>query len=74
MCKELLEVIHQRELQVIARLTPALTDPAVNQDELARETAACYNYDYAQGVECWSQLADRLDAARKGQFLLKKPK
>jgi hypothetical protein len=73
-CKELLESIHRRELRVIARLAPAAKDPAVNQDELNIEMTACYspNYDYAQLVECWNQLADRLTATRKGQFLLKR--
>ena len=73
-CNELLELIHKRELQVIARLTPTAKDPTINQDELSRELAGCYspNYDYPQLVECQNQLADRLAAARNGQFLLKR--
>jgi hypothetical protein len=73
-CRHLLELIHNRELQVTARLAAAAKDPAVNQDELNREMTDCYssNYDYAQLIECWNQLADRLAAARKGQFLLKR--
>jgi Ni/Co efflux regulator RcnB len=73
-CKRLLELIHQRELKVMERLAAAQKDPKINQSEFAREIADCYspNYDYTQLVECQNQLADRLDAAHKGQFLLKR--
>ena len=72
-CNTLLELTHQRELKIIERLNLAPTDPAVNMDEMSKELAACSNphYGYVETVECWSQLSDRLDAARKGQFLLK---
>ena len=70
-CNSLLELTHQRELKIIARLNLAATDPAVNMDEVSKESAACYGYGYVELIECWSQLADRLDASRKGQSLLK---
>jgi hypothetical protein len=70
-CNSLLELTHQRELKIIARLKLAPTDPAVNMDEVSKESAACYDYGYVELVECWSQLSDRLDAARKGQLLLR---
>jgi hypothetical protein len=70
-CNELLELTHQRELKITERLKLAPTDPAVNMDEANKEMAACYNYGYVEMVECWSQLSDRLDAARKGQSLLR---
>jgi len=40
-------------------------------DEVSKETAACYDYDYVEMIKCWSQLSDRIDAARKGQSLLR---
>jgi hypothetical protein len=70
-CNTLLELTHQRELKVIERLKLASTDPTVNMDEVSKESAACYDYGYVELVECWSQLSDRLDAARKGQSLLR---
>lgn len=73
-CKKLLEIIHEREKKVIARLAPAMSDPAVNLDQLNTEMSACYspNNNYTQLVDCWERLADRLDAAREGKFLLKR--
>jgi hypothetical protein len=70
-CNSLLELTHQRELKIIERLKLASTDPTVNMDEVSKESAACYGYGYVELVECWSQLSDRLDAARKGQSLLR---
>ncbi len=70
-CNSLLELTHQREVKIIERLKLAPTDPAVNMDEMSKEMAACYDYGYIEMVECWSQLSDRLDAARKGQSLLR---
>jgi hypothetical protein len=70
-CNTLLELTHQRELKIIERLKLAPTDRAVNMDEVSKESAACYGYGYVELVECWSQLSDRLDAARKGQSLLR---
>lgn len=73
-CKEFLQVLHKQELKVLARLAPALSDPAVNVNQLNHELTACYDpsSDYADLIRCWKLLADRLDAARKGQFLLKR--
>jgi hypothetical protein len=71
-CNSLLELTHQRELKIIERLKQlAAPGPAVNMDEVSKQSAACYNpnYGYVEVVECWSQLSDRLDAARKGQSL-----
>ena len=72
-CNSLLELTHQREVKIIERLKLAPTDPAVNMDEASKEMAACYspNYGYVETVECWSQLSDRLDAARKARSLLR---
>jgi hypothetical protein len=70
-CNSLLELTHQRELKIIERLKLAATDPAVNIDEVSKESAACYDYGYVELVECWSQLSYRLDATRKGQSLLR---
>jgi len=70
-CNTLLELTHQRELKIIARLNLASTDPAVNMDEVSKESAACYGHGYVELIDCWSQLADRLDSMRKGQSLLK---
>lgn len=70
-CNTLLELTHQREVKIIERLKLALTDPAVNMDEMNKEMAACYDYGYVEMVECWSQLSDRLDSMRKGQSLLR---
>jgi hypothetical protein len=70
-CDSLLELTHQRELKIIDRLKLASTDPMVNMDVVSKESAACYGYDYVELIECWNQLSDRLDAARKGQSLLR---
>lgn len=70
-CNELLELTHQRELKVIARLQAASANSRVNQDELSKELAACFNFAYVESIECQSQLADRLDAAASGQPLVK---
>lgn len=73
-CRKVLQMIHERELKVLARLAPALADPSVNLGQFNTELTACYNpnNDYSDLIECWALLADRLDAARKGQFLLKR--
>ena len=72
-CNTVLERTHQREVKIIERLKIASSDTAVNMDEMNQEMAACYspNYGYVEVVECWSQLSDRLDAARKGRSLLR---
>jgi hypothetical protein len=71
-CNTLLELTHEREVKVIARLKLAPTDPVVNMDEMNKEMTACYspNYGYVETVECWSQLSDRLDSMLKGRSLL----
>ena len=73
-CKQLLQALHKQELKVIGRLRPALTDPAVNVDQLNKQMVACYSggNTYSDLIQCWVRLADRLDAARKGEALLKK--
>ena len=73
-CRKLLEITREREKRVLARIAPALTDPAVNVDQLNAEMAACYNPNntYEHLVDCWVRLADRLDAARKGKSLLRR--
>jgi hypothetical protein len=69
----MLRLIHKQELKVIARLKPALTDPKVNVKRLNIEMSACYSGGtYNDLVTCWARLADRLDAARRGKFLLKR--
>jgi hypothetical protein len=72
-CDTLLEVTHQRELKVIEHLKAALGDPRLNAQEMNRELNACFtpHYGYVETIECWSQLSDRFDAARRGQSLLK---
>jgi hypothetical protein len=73
-CDKILGLIHKRELAVLGRLSPALADPKVNVNQLNAEMTACYDpsSDYTDLVRCWEMLADRLDAARSGQFLLKR--
>lgn len=73
-CRKLLQLIHEREKKVLARLAPAMSDPSVNLDQLNAEMTACYspNHNYTHLVDCWERLADRLDAARAGSFLLKR--
>ncbi len=73
-CKQLLQLIHELEKKVLARLAPAMSDPSVNIERLNTEMTACYspNNNYTHLVDCWGRLADRLDAARRGSFLLKR--
>jgi len=73
-CKQLLQALHKQELKVIGRLRPALTDPAVNVDLLNKQMVACYSggNTYSDLIQCWVRLADRLDSARRGEFLLKR--
>ena len=72
-CDELLELTHQRELKIIERLKLAAINPAINTDEVGKEYLACSDpsYGYVETVECLSQLSDRVDAALKGQSLLR---
>jgi hypothetical protein len=73
-CRKLLQIIHKREEKVLARLAPAMSDPSVNLDQFNTEMTACYspNNEYTHLVDCWERLADRLEAARAGSFLLKR--
>ena len=72
-CKRMLQITHKRELKIIARLKPAMTDPNVNVGQLNKEMNACYGSGtYNDLIICWARLADRLDDARRGVFLLKK--
>lgn len=72
-CLQLLGILHKRELNVLARLQSAHSDPKLNVDQFNAEFTSCYspNSDYSNLIDCWEALADRLDAARKGRFLLK---
>ena len=73
-CKKLLQFEHKREIKVWQRLAPAAKDPAINVRQLNQEMTACYspNSTYTHLIDCWVRLADRLDAAKRGVFLLKR--
>jgi len=73
-CKKLLGIIWEREKKVLARLSPALSNPDINLDRLIHEFNSCSspNNTYTNLVDCWEGLANRLDAAFDGNLLLKK--
>lgn len=73
-CRKLISLIHEQEKEVLARIQSGLRNPSVNAKRLSEESTACYNpsSNYSNLVDCWENLANRLDSAIQGEFLIKK--
>lgn len=72
-CRQLLQLLHKREVENLNRLKPALTDTDVNQVQFNKEMNACYSpsNDYGDLINCRELLAERYEDAKQGKFILK---
>ncbi len=73
-CKKLLEILWEQEKRALSRISHYLNDPTIDKKRLNTEMSSCYNPggNYSELITCWSLLADRLDAAKEGESLIKK--